>query len=89
MPELSRFWGMVIYMLFMDTKQHNKPHVHVYYGEYEAAIGSAFEPLKDEEVLKNMSVFHGVITWMDGKIDIAPETVYQESYPFDSLKSAM
>lgn len=50
---------------------------------------SAFEPLKDEEVLKNMSVFHGVITWMDGKIDIAPETVYQESYPYDSLKSAM
>lgn len=51
--------------------------------------GSAFEPLKDEEVLKNMSVFHGVITWMDGEIDIAPETVYQESYPYDSLKSAM
>lgn len=23
MPELSRFGGMVIYMLFMDTKQHN------------------------------------------------------------------
>ena len=21
-----------------DTGQHNKPHVHVYYGEYEAAI---------------------------------------------------
>lgn len=39
MPELSRFGGMVIYMLFMDTKQHNKPHVHVYYGDYEAAIG--------------------------------------------------
>lgn len=39
MPELSRFDGMVIYMLFRDNKQHNKPHVHVYYGEYEAAIG--------------------------------------------------
>lgn len=25
MPELSRFGGMVIYMLFMDTKQHNNP----------------------------------------------------------------
>ena len=39
MPELSRFGGMVIYMLFMDTKQHNKPHVHVYYGVYEATVG--------------------------------------------------
>lgn len=38
MPELSRFEGMVIYLLFKDTKQHNKPHVHVYYGEYEAEI---------------------------------------------------
>ena len=37
MPELSRFGGMVIYMLFCDIGQHNKPHVHVYYGEYEAS----------------------------------------------------
>jgi len=26
-------------MLFNDTVQHNKPHIHVYYGEYKAAIG--------------------------------------------------
>ena len=47
MPELSRFGGMVIYMLFMDTKQHNKPHVNVYYGDYEAAIGIDGELLAD------------------------------------------
>ncbi|MBR0031999.1 MAG: DUF4160 domain-containing protein [Treponema sp.] len=39
MPELSRFEGMTIYMLFRDNKAHNKPHVHVYYGEYKATIG--------------------------------------------------
>lgn len=39
MPELSRFGGMVIYMLFKDIGQHNKPPVHVYYGEYEAVVG--------------------------------------------------
>ncbi|HHX57010.1 MAG TPA: DUF4160 domain-containing protein [Clostridiales bacterium] len=39
MPELSRFEGMVIKLLFNDTVQHNKPHIHVYYGEYEASIG--------------------------------------------------
>lgn len=38
LPELSRFGGMVIYMLFYDIGQHNKPHVHVYFGEYEAVI---------------------------------------------------
>lgn len=31
MPELSRFEGMIIYMLFRDNKEHNKPHVHVHY----------------------------------------------------------
>ena len=35
MPELSRFLGIVIYMYFND---HNPPHFHVEYGEYEASI---------------------------------------------------
>ena len=39
MPELSRFHGIVITMLFKDIKQHNKPHVHITYGEYEASVG--------------------------------------------------
>ena len=33
MPELSRFQGIIIKMLFNDNVQHNKPHVHVYYKE--------------------------------------------------------
>ena len=44
MPELSRFFSIVIKMLFDDTKQHNKPHIHVYYNEYEATV--AIEPLR-------------------------------------------
>lgn len=39
MPELSRFLGIVIKLLFKDTSQHNKPHIHVYYGDYEASVG--------------------------------------------------
>lgn len=39
MPELCRFYGLVIKMLYLDNEQHHKPHVHVYYGEYEASIG--------------------------------------------------
>lgn len=38
MPELSRFFGIVIKMIYRDEGQHHKPHVHVYYGEYEASI---------------------------------------------------
>lgn len=39
MPELCRFEGMIIRMLFSDTQQHNKPHIHVQCAEHEATVG--------------------------------------------------
>ena len=33
----------------------------------------AFEPLEDEDVLKDFRLEHGIMTWCDGDIDIAPE----------------
>ena len=47
--------------------------------------GSAFAPLADERIFNNPSVFHGVITWNNGEIDIAPETVYEYSYAYDAV----
>lgn len=44
--------------------------------------GPAFEPLKDEKVLADFEIFHGVMTWKNGEIDIAPETMYADSYPY-------
>ncbi len=35
MPEISRFLGIVIYM-YHD--EHNPPHFHAEYGEYEVVI---------------------------------------------------
>jgi hypothetical protein len=35
MPELSRFLGIIIAMYFKD---HNPPHFHVLYNEYDAEI---------------------------------------------------
>jgi len=35
MPEISRFLGVVILMHF---REHNPPHFHARYNEYEAAI---------------------------------------------------
>lgn len=46
--------------------------------------GSAFEPLKDEAVFNDVRVFHGVITWKNGEIDIAPEKVYMESFAYNT-----
>jgi len=38
MPEISRFFGMIITMYYKD---HAPPHFHVRYGEYRASIGLA------------------------------------------------
>jgi len=38
MPELSRFQGMVLKLIYLDNSKHHKPHIHVIYGEHEASI---------------------------------------------------
>ncbi len=40
--------------------------------------GSAFAPLKDEEVFKSVCVNRGIPMWCDGTIDIAPERLYED-----------
>ena len=42
----------------------------------------AFKVLADEKIRNNPTLFHGAITWDNGKIDIAPETVYLKSYRY-------
>lgn len=45
--------------------------------------GSAFKALADEKIFNNPVLFHGVITWNNGEIDVAPETVYKNSYAYN------
>ena len=47
--------------------------------------GAAFAPLADEKIFRNPVLFHGVITWNNGEIDIAPEKVYRDSYAYESM----
>lgn len=35
MPEISRFYGIIISLFWRD---HNPPHIHFAYGEYECTI---------------------------------------------------
>jgi hypothetical protein len=35
MPEISRFLGIIIYMVYDD---HNPPHFHARYGDYEISV---------------------------------------------------
>lgn len=64
MPELSRFMGIIIKMLYADNVQHNKPHIHAYYGEYEASVGIDGEllagslPVKQLKLLQAWLIIH-------------------------------
>ncbi len=37
MPIVSRFFGIIIKMFFIQS-EHNPPHIHAIYGEYNALI---------------------------------------------------
>ena len=47
---------------------------------------SAFAPLADEKIFNNPVLYEGVITWNNGEIDLAPETVYLKSYPYNTIE---
>lgn len=46
MPAISMFYGVIVYMYFMDNKQHHRPHIHVKYQEDEVIVS-----IPDGEVL--------------------------------------
>ena len=37
MPQLSRFYGITVYMYFKG-KEHNPAHIHAHYGNFNASI---------------------------------------------------
>ncbi len=43
----------------------------------------AFAPLADNAVFKTAEVIQGILTWQHGDIDIAPETLYRDSFPYE------
>lgn len=51
-------------MIFKDDNQHHKPHVHVYYNEYEASVGIDGEliagsmPVKQLKLVQAWLVIH-------------------------------
>jgi len=56
MPELSRFYGIIIKMLYSDDVSHNKPHFHAYYGEFSASVGIDGELLAGSLPVKQLKL---------------------------------
>ena len=61
MPEISRFYGIVVKMLYNDDGQHHKPHIHAYYGEFEASVALDGEILEGKLPIKQYRMLSG---WM-------------------------
>ena len=49
--------------------------------------GGVFEKLKDDTIFENAKLDHGVITWLDGEIDCAPEYMYNNSYEYPMIEA--
>lgn len=64
MPELCRFYSIIIKMIYMDEGQHHKPHFHVFYGGYQASVGVDGEllagslPVKQLKLVQAWAVIH-------------------------------
>lgn len=55
---------------------------------FDASVlkGKVFEPLKDDNIFKDVYVDFGVVTWENGKIDCSPEFMYQNSYEYSNVE---
>ncbi len=47
--------------------------------------GPAYEPLRDENVFSEPVIDHGVVNWLQGAIDCAPEYMYRHSYEYSEV----
>ena len=46
--------------------------------------GPVFAPLKDKKVFRAVKIEYGTLSWDDGKIDIAPEYLYDNGIPCET-----
>lgn len=85
MPELSRFQGIVIKMIFLDNDKHHKPHVHVYYGEYEASVGIDGELLSGALPTKKLKLVQAWMILHEDELYKAWNNAVQ-GIPFEEIK---
>jgi len=85
MPEISRFFSIIVKMLYDDTKQHNKPHVHIYYNEYEATVAIDGEFLSGEIPVKQKKLLLAWLAIHEEELYAAWNKAVQK-IPFDKIE---
>lgn len=85
MPEICRFQGMIIKMVFLDNEKHHKPHVHVYYGEYEASVGIDGEILSGSLPIKKLKLLQAWLILREDELYNAWNNAVK-GMPFNDIK---
>jgi hypothetical protein len=63
MPTISTFYGIFVIMVYMDDKEHKKPHIHVSYQDDSAVLS-----IPDGEILAGslpQRQLRMIRVWMD------------------------
>jgi len=50
MPAISMFYGLIVYMYYLDNSQHNLPHIHVKYQDQEVVVSIPEGAVLDGEI---------------------------------------
>ena len=56
MPIISNFYGIIVRIFYSDYEQHNLPHIHIEYSEYDAVFTFDGKIIKGELTEKTNKV---------------------------------
>ena len=85
MPEICRFYGIIIKMLYSDTVQHHKPHIHAYYQDYEASVGIDGELLAGSMPVKQLKLIQAWLVLHEDELYAAWNKAVQ-NVPFGKIE---
>lgn len=89
MPLISSFYGVLIYLYWLDTRQHHLPHIHAIYAGDEAVFAVESGDLIDGQLPRRQTRF--VQAWIELRRDelLADWSLAvkgQPVFPIDPLK---
>ena len=84
MPVIAFFKGLVIYMFYLDNKQHKLPHIHVMYNDksavYSIPEGNLLEgilPIAKERLVLAWIEMRKEELMADWQLAVAGQTVFK------------
>ena len=63
MPSISMFYGIVVYLYYMDNNQHHLPHIHAKYQNDEIIVSISDGKILDGELPPNKLKL--LLAWME------------------------